>query len=114
MYAAAWDEVPVEEKVLTLTETIDKFALEYSIPREWLVNLAKCESSYGTRLVGDNGNARGVYQYWERTWKWFEQLSGMDLDRESYYDQSRLTSWALKNGYGNHWTCDYKTGIPRF
>lgn len=107
-------EVPPLPVELTLTESIVKFSEEYNIPSIWLTNLAKCESSYGTRLVGDGGNARGVYQYWNRTWLWFEKLSGMDLDRESSYDQTKMTSWALANGYGSHWTCSYETGKPRF
>lgn len=112
--AIADQEVPPLPVELTLTESINKFAKEYNIPARWLTNLATCESSYGTRLVGDGGNARGVYQYWNRTWEWFEKLSGMDLDRESYFDQSRLSAWALANGYGSHWTCSYETGKPRF
>ena len=94
-------------------DTIDKFSREYSIPKEWLINLANCESSFGKRIVGDGGLARGVYQYHLGTWLWFEKLSGMDLDRESYFDQSKMTSWALQNNLGGHWSCDYKTGKVR-
>lgn len=94
----------------TLDEAINKFSSEYNIPRQWLVNLAKCESSYGIRLVGDNGNAYGPFQYWNRTWNYFEDLSNMNLNRNSMYDQTRLTAWALSNGYGGHWSCDYRTG----
>lgn len=104
------EEIVKQPSELTLTESIDKFSAEYNIPRAWLVNLAKCESSFGTRLVGDNGNAYGPYQYWTRTWNYFEQLSGMNLNRNSQYDQTRLTAWALANGYGSHWSCDYRTG----
>ena len=94
----------------TLDESIDRYSAEYNIPRVWLVNLANCESSYGTRLIGDNGNAYGVYQYWIPTWLDFERMSKMDLNRDSEQDQVRMTSWALAHGYGSRWSCDYKTG----
>lgn len=106
----------VEEKIvkqyseLTLDETIDKFSAEYNVPKAWLVNLATCESSYGTNLTGDNGHAYGVYQYWIPTWLDFERMFNIDLNRNSQYDQVKMTAIALSKGYGYRWSCDYKTG----
>jgi len=98
----------------TLDETIDKFSAEYNVPKAWLVNLATCESSYGTRLWGDwdgkEYRAYGTMQYHYTTWLDFEKWSHMDLNRNSQYDQVRMTAWALANGYGSRWSCDYKTG----
>lgn len=94
----------------TLDESIDQYSQEYNIPRQWLVNLATCESTFGTRWYGDKNNAEGPYQYWERTWNYFEKLSKLDLNKHSTHDQTRLTAWALSKGYGSHWSCNYKTG----
>ena len=104
------DEKVKHPKDYTLTESINKFSLEYNIPREWLINLASCESTYGKRLIGDGGNAYGQFQYWEDTWKEFERRSGMNLDKYSSYDQVKMTAWALKNNLGHRWSCDYQTG----
>jgi hypothetical protein len=103
------DDVKLPEDY-TLDDAIDKFSREYSIPREWLVNLAKCESSFGKRLVGDNGNAYGQYQYWEPTWVEFEKRIGQDLDKFSLYDQTKMTAFALDNNLGHRWSCNYLTG----
>ena len=95
---------------ITLQDAIIEQAKRYEIPSQWLTNLANCESSYGTNLIGDHGLAHGVYQYHQSTFDWFSKSYGESLDRESYYDQTKLTAWALKKGLGSHWSCDYKTG----
>ena len=97
----------------SLDEAIDKFSAEYNVPKAWLVNLAKCESTMGTRLIGDNGQAYGVYQYHVGTWLDFERWFKVDLNRNSEYDQVKMTAIALSKGYGYRWSCDYKTGKPR-
>ena len=107
-------EVEVKhDRELSLEETIDKFSAEYNVPKAWLINLAKCESTMGTRLIGDNGQAYGVYQYHVPTWLDFEKWSGMNLNRQSQYDQVHMTAWALSAGKGGNWSCDYRTGKPR-
>lgn len=117
--AVTVEPVVVEQNVtpvadtMSLEQIIDKFSLEYNIPKAWLINLAKCESTMGKYLIGDGGYAYGVYQYHEPTWKDFERWSGMDLDKYSMYDQTKMTAWALSTGRGYNWSCDYRTGFVK-
>jgi len=97
----------------SLEENIEFYAKEYQIPSVWLTNLAKCESTMGKNLWGDNNKAFGVFQYHSPTWSDFERWSGMNLDRYSEHDQVKMTAWALSTGRGYNWSCNYKTGKVR-
>lgn len=102
-----------EIKPPTINDYINQYATEFNIPKQWLHNLAKCESTYRPTVYGDGGNAYGLFQYWQPTWDFFTTKYGKPLSRESPKDQIELTAWALNKGYGSHWTCDYKTGLVR-
>ena len=55
---------------------------------------------------GDGGLAYGKYQFHSRTFDWMKDLAGKpELKRENLEDQEWLFKWAIKNGYGDHWTC---------
>lgn len=63
-----------------------------------------CESG-GRNVYGDGGHAKGVFQYWQPTWDAFSKELGEKLDRDSTYDQIKLTAYAFSKGYQKHWTC---------
>jgi len=55
---------------------------------------------------GDGGLAYGKYQFHKRTFDWMKKKARRpELKRENLQDQEWLFAWALKNGYGSHWTC---------
>lgn len=91
-------------------QMIEHFAKVYGSDADQLKKVMKCESN-GKVVWGDNFHARGVFQYWQPTWDQFSREFGEKLDRESTYDQVKLTSWAFSKGYKNHWTCSRITGI---
>lgn len=82
-------------------------AADVGIDKQVLWNLAVCES--GMRhdgIYGDNGRAYGLMQFHRRTFDWFKKMAGRESMRiENMYDQIVLAAWAIKNGFGEHWTC---------
>lgn len=94
-------------KVLSVTETIEKYAEIHDVSLEELLTVAKCESGYNPKAVGDGGRAVNIFQYHKPTFDRFSKLMGEQLDYYSYYDQSKLTAWIWKHypQYKNHWTC---------
>lgn len=73
-----------------------------------MVSVAICESgkSLNDKAVGDNGNARGVWQFWKKTFNWMSQsASTTPLNYLDFEHQTEVAIWAFKNGFSNHWTC---------
>jgi hypothetical protein len=55
---------------------------------------------------GDNGLAKGLYQFHDKTFDWMKGLAGMtNLNIAREKDQETLFEWAIENGYGRHWSC---------
>jgi hypothetical protein len=55
---------------------------------------------------GDNGLAKGLYQFHDKTFDWMKGLAGMtNLNIAREKDQEILFEWAIENGYGRHWSC---------
>lgn len=102
-------QAPIQDKpkVLSVQETIIKYAELYNVSKEELLTVSKCESSYNPKAIGDNGKAVNIFQYHKETFIGFSKLMGEDLDYYSYEDQARLTSWIWANypQYRNQWTC---------
>ena len=94
-------------KVLSVTETIKKYAELHQVSAEQLLTVAKCESSYNPKAVGDGGRAVNIFQYHRPTFIGFSKLMGEELDYYSYEDQAKLTAFIWKNypQYRNQWTC---------
>ena len=73
--------------------------------------LKQCESSHRKTAVGDGGMAYGEWQFWETTFRMFEQEAGLSgLEYKNPLHQDIIGAWALANGKGRHWTCYGKTG----
>ena len=66
-----------------------------------------CESKGEHEGVwGDKGKAYGIAQFWENTFYWFAEMSGLENpDWKNKEQQIILLDWGLKNGYGEHWSC---------
>lgn len=97
--------VPIVKKPLTVQQTISKFASPND--KVELLSVAKCESNFNPKAIGDSGKAKNIFQYHEKTFDRFSLLLGEELDYNSYYDQSKLTGWVWENrpDLKNHWTC---------
>lgn len=102
-------KAPIQDKpkVLSVKETIEKYAEIHDVSLHELLTVAKCESGYNPKAVGDGGRAVNIFQYHRPTFDRFSKLMGEELDYYSYYDQAKLTAWIWKYypQYKNHWTC---------
>ena len=69
--------------------------------------LIQCESGgKNITIIDSNGlESRGILQYQDKTWEWFSKLSGITGKPTNDEDAKKMTRWAVKNGYGENWTC---------
>lgn len=96
-------EVPLNQR--TLPEIVTHFADQYHVSTNVMFSVMKCESGGNQKAIGDNGHAFGIYQFHRPTFDGFSKEFGESLDINSAYDQAKLASWAISQGYGYHWTC---------
>ncbi len=69
-----------------------------------LYRLVECESGFNAEARGKAGEI-GLFQYMPKTWIYFNQLRGTNLDIYSPEDQLSMTLWAWSKNYQEHWTC---------
>lgn len=65
--------------------------------------MMECESG-GRKVKGDGGRAYNEFQFHKPTWDRMSKKMGEELDINSGYDQAKLATWAVANGYGREWT----------
>jgi hypothetical protein len=89
-----------------LSNKISFLEKELQIEREKL-SILTCESNIKhTDIWGDNGMSYGIAQFQERTFKELKLKAGKPkLSWKVQADQIWLLDWALRNGYGEYWTC---------
>ena len=97
----------LQKRIYTLEQTIGKTEEVAQARREYVIQkIVMCESSgkhEGT--WGDGGKSYGIVQFQKRTFDWLSKEAGMEGEWKNEQDQLNLMSWALDNGYGDHWTC---------
>lgn len=96
-----------EVKDFSVKEMISYFAEYYKADEKELSKVAKCESSFNQKAVGDGGRAYGIFQYHKPTFDRFSKLLGEDLDYYSAHDQLKLTAFVFAEypQYKKHWSC---------
>lgn len=87
---------PPPPKVLSVQETIVKYATVYAAPEKKLESLFRCESTFRQNVIGEEGEI-GVGQFKPDTFKRLAKLMGEDLNIHSYNDQIKLVSWLSVN-----------------
>ncbi len=87
---------PLPPKVLSVQETIVKYATVYAAPEKKLESLFRCESTFRQNVIGEEGEI-GVGQFKPDTFKRLAKLMGEDLNIHSYNDQIKLVSWLSVN-----------------
>jgi soluble lytic murein transglycosylase-like protein len=88
-----------------VSAAIHQAAAEYGVSERWMLNIARCESSY-LPWVTSMGGHMGLYQYHWRTWTTFSRWAG--YEGASPYDPwsaAMVTAWALSSGFASHWSC---------
>lgn len=91
-------------KTVDAKEVINKQVTNYD---ELATKIIQCESSgMNVQIIDSNGKwSRGIAQFQDETWGWMSKkagIAGSPLDRVKARE---VLLWALKNGYGRHWTC---------
>jgi hypothetical protein len=82
---------------------VTHFANEHGVDPKIALAVMKCESG-GRKVMGDGGRAYNEFQFHKGTWDKMSKAMGEELDINSGYDQAKLATWAIANGYGTHWT----------
>lgn len=90
------DIPPLPPKVLSVQETIVKYATVYRAPEKKLESLFRCESTFRQNVIGEEGEI-GVGQFKPDTFKRLAKLMGEELNIHSYSDQIKLVSWLSVN-----------------
>lgn len=85
-------DIPLPPKVLSVQETISKYAAIYAAPEKKLESLFRCESTFRQNVIGEEGEI-GVGQFKPGTFNRLAKLMGEKLDIHSYNDQIKLVSF---------------------
>lgn len=90
-------EAPPSTFQLSRHQIIVKQAMVYGAQAEELSNVAKCESGYSMKVIGQAGEI-GAWQYNPDTFRRMSKAMGEKLNIDSFDDQAKLTAWV----YANH------------
>lgn len=92
------EQVPVE----VVKEEIRKQAKEYGNDVQFMLDLAKCESTFNNLAENPASSAEGIYQFLYGTWR--ETESGKNhISRFSYKDNIREANIKIANLEYSHW-----------
>ena len=105
--------VKTEWSVQEVKDLVDYYADKHKLSRQVLHKVIACESQYNEHAVNWKDSHRlskgshGVAQFSRETFIGFaKQMDRQDYDNPYNPNQALdVASWAIKNGYGNQWTC---------
>ena len=114
--AEAPTEKMVEKTEWTVEEVksmVDYYADKHGLSRQVLHKVISCESQYNEHAVNWRDSHRlskgshGVAQFSRETFNGFaKQMDRSDYDNPYNPNQALdVASWAIKKGYGSHWSC---------
>lgn len=105
--------IQTEWTVQEIKDLVDYYADKHKLSRQVLHKVISCESQYNEKAVNWKDShklskgSHGVAQFSKETFLGFAK----QMDRPDYNDPYNpkqaldVSSWAIKNGYGNQWTC---------
>lgn len=77
-----------------------------AIGADLLIAVVECESSGMHNARGDSGKSYGIAQFQRATFTRFAKMAGKkNYQYHNPVHQLKLMSWAIDNGYGDHWVC---------
>ena len=114
--AEAPTEKMVEKTEWTVEEVksmVDYYADKHGLSRQVLHKVISCESGYNENAVNWRDShklskgSHGVAQFSKETFIGFAKRMGHEEYDNPYNPKQALdvASWAIKNGYGTHWSC---------
>ena len=89
---------------MSLPTQINYFADLYGVDSRVVSKVIDCESNGIHESVGDGGRSKGIGQFQEATFLRMEKKLGEDLNYNSSYDQVKLLTYAISQGWGREWT----------
>lgn len=75
----------------------------YGVSSSWMLNIARCESTYGQDWAYEGHY--GLYQYLPSTWAEYSADAGVSAPFSDMDAQAHVTAWALANGHAGAWQC---------
>ena len=105
--------IQTEWTVQEIKDLVDYYADKHKLSRQVLHKVISCESQYNEKAYNgkdkhaDSIGSLGVAQFSISTFNGFAK----QMDRPDYNDPYNpnqaldVASWAIKNGYGNQWSC---------
>jgi len=111
--ALFWKPKEVKADQLSIPEAVKNYASAvintYQLNPEMYHFVVSGESGYNPNAVGDNGKARNVMQYWEKTFLRHRERAGMlEAKYNDWRSQLNVSAWIFKNGTEQErreWTC---------
>lgn len=89
---------------LTSEQQIAYFSQLYGGDADMITRMMMCESGGKHSAVGDGYRSHGIFQFQQPSFERMEEAFGEDLNYQSSFDQIKLATWAISNGYGREWT----------
>lgn len=83
--------IPIDPRTLKPEEVIEYYHEKYGGDLEMNKAIARCESGFNEKVIGDSGRAKSIYQYHKETFYRHAKLLGLEgIKWESYHDQAQL------------------------
>ena len=103
------DTLEIKITDLSYQAQIDYFSDLFGVDNSLVKGMVQCESiNWNPQAKGDYKNGKplafGLFQYHKETFERHSKKFGEELDYYSSYDQIKLGTWAIANGYGREWT----------
>lgn len=107
------EPVKTEWSVEEIKSMVDYYADKQGLSRQVLHKVISCESGYNENAVNWRDShklskgSHGVAQFSKETFIGFAKRMGHEEYDNPYNPKQALdvASWAIKNGYGNQWSC---------
>lgn len=106
------DIPPLPPKVLSVQETIVKYATVYAAPEKKLLWVAECESNYNIHAwnKSDPGvGSKGIFQFQEPTFYGYAKEVGItNPDIWNVEQQAQVAAYLFSKNKSSLWTCARK------
>lgn len=78
----------------------------HAVSVDLLIAILECESSGKHDATGDSGKSYGIAQFQKATFDRFvKKVGARGYQYRNPIHQLKVMTWAIDNGYGEHWTC---------
>jgi len=100
-----YEKPAVQDESINIEALLKKYSEQYAVSYEEMKRVMMCESGGKVDVVGDGGNAYGLFQFWEGTFYYIASRTGEDLDWKNPEHQIKVACYGFAHGFQPHWTC---------